>query len=257
MLNEDLHVGADEGRHAAESHANDDRQAMFMKFDHFQRLKQRVREMGTSEVVLALLDRMYASVSTGLRQMEWEWAFIERRPDRACRHGERIWLHVVTGGAEELLGTYRSLDISELSAKILKAIERTVQRSHAWVVSGRSVARQSEVSKLFCSTCKMLFPRMQLGYTLSSLRHQFIANMSAVYSREKVVAMSGHDMTGAQREHYVKQRISWTERQFNELPVPVPEQVARIKVRLRFLDERREIKAMKDAARQRDHDSCA
>jgi hypothetical protein len=68
--------------------------------------------------------------------------------------------------------------------------------------------------------------------------------------------MTGNDMTHVQREHYVKQRISWTERQFNELPGPVPEQVARIKVRLRFLDERREIKAMKDAARQRDQDSC-
>jgi hypothetical protein len=259
MLNEDLQVGADKGRHTAGPHASDDQQAIakFMKFDHFQRLKQRLREMGTSEVCLALLDRMDASVSTGLRQMEWELAFIEKRADRACRHGERIWLHVVAGRAEELLGTYRSLDISKFGAEILKAIERTVQRSHAWALSGQSATWQSEISKLFCSTCEALFPRMQLCYTLYSLRHQFIANMSSIYSREQVVAMTGNDMTHVQREHYVKQRISWTERQFNELPGPVPEQVARIKVRLRFLDERREIKAMKDAARQRDQDSCA
>jgi hypothetical protein len=69
MLNEDLQVGADKGRHTAGPHASDDQQAIakFMKFDHFQRLKQRLREMGTSEVCLALLDRMDASVSTGLR----------------------------------------------------------------------------------------------------------------------------------------------------------------------------------------------
>jgi hypothetical protein len=254
MLNEDIQVGSDEGRHAAGSHANDDQQAIakFMKYSHFQRLKQTVREMGTGEVFLALLDRMDASVSTGLRPMEWESAFIERRPDQACRHGERIWLHVATGRAEQLLGTYRSLDISEFSAEMLKAIETTVERSHAWVLSGQSATWQSEVSKLFCSTCKVLFPGMRLRYTLYSLRHQFIANMSSIFSREQVVAMSAHDITGAQRDHYVKRRIPWTGQELNELPAPVPEQVARIKTRLRFLDERREIKSMKDAARQRE-----
>lgn len=93
---------------------------------------------------------------------------------------------------------------------------------------------------------------MRVKYSLYSLRHQFIANMSAMYERERVVAMSGHDVTGAQREHYIKRRIAWTEAQLEAVPTAVTEQVARMRRRLRALDQRREIKTMKDAARRTD-----
>lgn len=250
ILNEDFQVGDDEGHPGAGSRANKGLNAEFMIYDHFQRLKQKLKEMGTSGVCLALRDWLDAGIYTGLRPMEWELAFIEKHPDRLCPHGERIWLHVVGARGEHGHGTYRSLEVSGFSVDALSAVERTVQRSHVWTLSGQWPTRQSEVSRLFCSTCDELFPRMRLKYTLYSLRHQFIANMSTVYNRERVVAMSGHDVTRAQREHYTKRRIVWTEAQLEGLPEAVTEQVARMRRRLRTLDEWHEIKSLKDAARR-------
>lgn len=252
ILNEDFQVGDDKGNRGAGSRANKGLKAEFMIYDHFQHLKQKVREMGSSEACLALRDWLDAGVYTGLRPMEWELAFIEKHPDRPCPHGERIWLHVVAARGEHGHGTYRSLDVSGFSVEALSAVERTVQRSHVWTLSGQWPTWQSEVSKLFCSACEELFPRMRLKYTLHSLRHQFIANMSTIYNRERVVAMSGHDVTGAQREHYIKRRIAWTEAQLEGVPAAVTEQVARTRRRLRAFDERREIRSMKDAARRTD-----
>jgi hypothetical protein len=251
-LNEHFQVGDDKGNRGTGSRANKDWKAEFMIYDHFQCLKQKVREMEASEECLALRDWLDAGIYTGLRPMEWELAFIERHPDQARPHGEQIWLHVVAARGEHGHGSYRSLDISDFSVAALSAIERTVQRSHVWTLSGQWATWQSEVSKLFCGACEELFPRKRLKYTLYSLRHQFIANMSAIFNRERVVAMSGHDVTGAQREHYIKRRIAWTEAQLKEVPAAVIEQVERMRRRLRLLDERREIKSMKDAARRTD-----
>jgi hypothetical protein len=252
ILNEYLQVGDDKGNRGAGSRANKGPSAEFMIYDHFQRLKRKLREIEASQVCLALRDWLDASICTGLRPMEWELAFIERHPDPTCPLGGQVWLHVVAARGEHGHGCYRSLDVSGFSVEAFSAVERTVQRSHVWTLSDQWTKWQGEVTKLFNSVCEELFPRMRVKYTLYSLRHQFISNMSAIYDRERVVAMSGHDVTGAQREHYIKRRLAWTEAQLEAVPAAVAEQVSRMRKRLRALDERREIKSMKDAARRTD-----
>jgi hypothetical protein len=222
-----------------------------MEYAHFERLKRSLPVMGHSKVGRWLLDWLVAGIHTGLRPMEWGLALIEKRPARCCLHGERIWLHVVTARATDGRGTHQTLDISEFSAETLEAIERTVNRSRDWVLSGQSAMWQSEVSKLLRKACQTLFPLMKLQYTLYSLRHQFIANMKTIYSREEVAAMADHVSTDTHLDHYRKRRASWTDQQITEVPVPMQEQVVRIKKRLESFDERRDFKAMKDAARRR------
>jgi hypothetical protein len=72
----------------------------------------------------------------------------------------------MSAGAEGRAITHRTLDISNFSIAKLGAVERMVERSREWVLSGRWASRQSEVSRLFRQTCEALFPRMQIHYTL-------------------------------------------------------------------------------------------
>jgi hypothetical protein len=253
MLHADLQVGSDRGPPAfkprdKENAGGASLGATRMDYQHFQRLKRSLRVGSRSEVVGWLMDSLDAGIHTGLRQMEWALTTIERRPDPRCRHGERIWLHVVSAKGAEWRGTsYRSLDISSFSLETLRAVERVVERSREWVLSGRWASRQSDVSRRLRKTCEALFPRMQIPYTLQSLRHQFIANMKTIYTREQVAAMA--DPVSIEVQHYTKRRSSWSKEEFSDVPVPVEEQVARIKRRLELLDERRAMIAMKQAAK--------
>jgi hypothetical protein len=109
--------------------------------------------------------------------------------------------------------------------------------------------RQSDVSKLLRRLCKLMFPRMEKRYTLYSLRHQFIANMKTIYTREEVAAMVDHISLETQGGHYGKKRIAWEPTQITEIPMPVDEQVAQMKRRLELFDERCADVAQKQAAK--------
>jgi hypothetical protein len=255
MLHADLQVGSDEGPPAfkprdEENAVGASLRAKRIDYQHFQLLKRSLRVTSRSKVVGWLTDSLDAGIHTGLRPMEWALTTIERRPDRNFPRGERIWLHVVSAkAAEGRATTHRTLDISNFSIETLGAVERVVERSREWVLSGRWASRQSEVSRLFRQTCEALFPRMQIHYTLHSLRHQFIANMKTIYTREQVAAMADHVSIDTQVQHYTKRRSSWSKEEISDVPVPVEGQVARIKRRLELLDERRAVTAMKQAAK--------
>ena len=256
MLHADLQVGSDEGPPAfkprdKENAVGASLRAKRMDYQHFQQLKRSLRVTSRSKAVGWLKDSLDAGIHTGLRPMEWALTTIERRPDRNFPRGERIWLHVVSAkAAEGRATTHRTLDISNFSIETLGAVERVVERSREWVLSGRWAARQGEVSRLFRQTCEALFPRMQIHYTLYSLRHQFIANMKTICNREQVAAMADHvSIIDTQVQHYAKRRSSWSKEEISDVPVPVQEQVAGIKRRLELLDERRAVIAMKQAAK--------
>jgi hypothetical protein len=268
MLQANLQVGSDEGYPAftnkdkvdkkGEDDENDENgeeegagaspRAKRMEYQHYQHLRRSLRVMSRGQTVEWLLDWLDADINTGLRPMEWALTWLERR---RFKHGECIWLHVVSAKAADGRGTYRTLDISEFTADTVGAVERTVERSRDWVITGRSSQRQGEVSRLFRQTCRELFPRMTKHYTLYSLRHQFIANMKTIYSREELAAMVGQISTETQVDHYGKRRASWTRAQIPEVPKPVREQVAQTKKQLELLDSRFAVKAMKEARRSR------
>lgn len=146
ILYEDLQVGDDKGYRGAGSRANKCPTAEFMFYDDFWLLKRKLREMEASQLCLALRDRLDADICTGLRPMEWELAVIERHPDPTRPLGEQVWLHVVGARGEHGHGCYRSLDVSGFSVEALSAVERTVQRSHVWTLSGQWTTWQSEIT---------------------------------------------------------------------------------------------------------------
>jgi hypothetical protein len=245
QLYADLKVGSDKGPRAG---------AQRMGHGHFQQLKRSLKAVHGNAVEW-LRDWLDAGIHTGIRTMEWPLTIIERRPDRTCPHGERIWLHVVSEAAAQWGATvYRTLDISNFSVETLGAVERLVERSRASGLSGCWASQQSEVSRLFRRTCETLFPRMLVHYTLYSLRHQFIENMKSIYSREQVAALGDHLSIHNQLQQYAKRRPSWSQEEISDVPVPVEDQVARVTRRLELLDDRKAIKQAAKARRGRRKD---
>jgi hypothetical protein len=259
MLNSDLQVGDDDGAPVSKRKKDEDAtgaslRAKRMDHQHLQQLKRRLRVTTRSQVQGWLRDWLEAGINTGLRPMEWSLTSLERRADRRFPNG-RVWLHVVSAKAADGRATHRTLDLSNFSTEALEAVERMVDRSREWVLMGNWSDRQADVSKLLRKLCKLMFPRMQKQYTLYSLRHQFIANMKTIYTREEVAAMVGHISLETQVEHYGKKRVAWDFRLITEVPMPVEEQVAQIKRRLELFDERRADIAAKEAAKlDRDDD---
>jgi hypothetical protein len=252
MLNLDLHVGGDDGGHGLKSQKDGQiKAAKRMEHRHFMLLTETVRGMKETKTSRALGNWLTATISTGVRPMEWPLSFIERRLDSTCPRGERIWLHVVAGQGEDALTAYRTLDLSSFSAGSLSSIEEMVDQAHAWALSSQFARWQSEATKLLRKTCTKLFPRMELTYTLFSLRHQFLANMASIHEREEIAAMAGYVSMGARAEFYSKRRPYWRNEEIPEIPLPVADQVSWIRQRLRFFDQRLEIESMKTAARRR------
>ncbi|MBB4376222.1 hypothetical protein SAMN05216573_11363 [Bradyrhizobium sp. Rc3b] len=253
MLNADLKIGNDEGqsgkRNGEEEEVRAARRAKRIDHQHFQQLRKILLVTSRSPAQAWLRDWLRAGIHTGLRPVEWSLTTFERRPDRRFPNG-RVWLHVVSAKATDGRATHRTLDLSNFSTEALEAVERMVNQSREWVLAGTWSQRQYDVSKLLRKLCKTLFPRMKKQYTLYSLRHQFIANMKTIYTREEVAAMVGHISLETQVEHYGKRRLAWDSRLITEVPMPVEEQVAQIKKRLELFDLRKIDRATKEAAKR-------
>jgi hypothetical protein len=253
LLNSDLQVGDDDGapiskRKNDENATGASLRAKRMDHQHLHQLKRRLLVSTRSQVQGWLRDWLEAGINTGLRPMEWSVTALERRPDRRFPNG-RVWLHVVSAKAADGRATHRTLDLSNFSTQAVEAVERMVNRSREWVMMGVWADRQADVGKLMRKLCKLMFPRMQKQYTLYSLRHQFIANMKTIYTREEVAAMVGHISLDTQVEHYGKKRSAWDSKLIIEVPMPIEEQVAQIKKRLELFDLRRDDIAQKAAAK--------
>ncbi|UPJ44558.1 hypothetical protein IVB40_11300 [Bradyrhizobium sp. 40] len=246
LLNEDLQVGADEGRSRTPLDGETDGCfAKRMDRLHFLRLRQAALDLKPSKVRFALWNWLNAGMHTGLRPMEWETAFIERI---AHKDGSQMWLHVVALRGDEEEHAYRSLDITTFSSEAQQAVERMVELSRSWTSFNRFAIWQREVAKLLGSICDEIFPRMALPYTLWSLRYQFIANMASRYDREEVAALTNYVPSDKKAKHYQKRRPYWLKNEIEEVPAPLLEQVTRIRSRLQLADERQAIKSMKQAA---------
>lgn len=218
-----------------------------MDLVHFRKLRSNLRRMSRSNKVDWLDDWLVAGIHTGLRPGEWPLAHLEVR-----REGNRrlAWLHVVNAKATHgrANGTHRTLDISTYTDATLDAIQRMVKRSEQWALEGKTVRRQADVAQLFYQICDELFPRMQVKYSLYSLRHQFIANMKAVYNDPaKVATLIGHISVETQSEHYAKRRSSWGLHDIVEIPRPMEDQVAQVQQYLVAFEERSHLRMMRKA----------
>lgn len=216
---------------------------------HFGQIQQQLRIATRGRARHWLKDWLEAGINTGLRPMEWALTDLERQPGPESEQ-DRIWLHVISAKGSNGRAAYRTLDLSNFSTGALQAVERMVARSREWVLAGQWSNRQHEVEKLLRKICEGMFSRMHQPYTLYSVRHQFIANMKTINSREEVAAMTDHVLLRNQTMPDGKKRLAWDSHQIGELPAPVPAQVALIKERLELVDLRQLDRAQKKAFRE-------
>ncbi len=221
-----------------------------MDHSHFWKILKGLRLHARGKLVARAEDWISAGIHVGLHPDEWRLTDIEQRSDRAG--GTKFLLHVFNARVldTKVGGSFRTIDLSNLSDDTRGAVERLVRRAREWTLKGTFALRKSEVSKLLTQTAHTEIPRMTLDYTLESLHRQFIANMKEIYPYEKISALIGQLFIGDRAPNYSNQRRAW-HRDHIEVPVPLEVDVSRFRRSLAIFQERRPLRALQEQYRQR------
>lgn len=211
----------------------------FPKAD-FDKVVAYLRHFSRSGLAPVLADWLVAGIWTGLRPVEWQATELEVREDRSAKLGRRAWLYVLnaksTNGRGN--GVVRTLDVSGFSDDALRAVRRMSEAGSGWLLSGTFDTMQSQCAQLLYATSEKLFGRGGKVYALYSVRHQFVANHKAIRKPEEVSALVGHVVTTTAAENYGRRRSAWEPHEVEEIPDPVPEEVATVRKQLQFYEER-------------------
>lgn len=255
LIEADIGVGVDEGR--AEQFGRrvglvrQERAKRFDKKD-FDEIVRILATFSRSAAVPWLKSWLSTGIDTGLRPFEWATTDLEVRSDPSRQRGRQAWLHVVN--AEASFGRsnfcYRTLDISNFSDHAFEAVKEMVDRAGQWTIADEFEMRHSQVAQLLYEACAVLFPRQRQRYSLYSLRDQFIANMRALYPPAEIAALVGH-ISNEPAEHYGKRRIAWLDDEICERPLPMPDSVAQMRIRLKWHEDRQWVQGLRRAARRR------
>ena len=129
-----------------------------------------------------------------------------------------------------------------------------VNRSEQSAREGTTARHQSEVAKALDDICAEIFPDRRIRFSLFTVRHQFIANMKAVWRDEAVgSALIGQLIVKTGRAHYTKVRRRLAE-EIREVPVPPKRSVDRFQMLLAMYRERAELREAKAVRRALDDD---
>jgi hypothetical protein len=262
VLEADIGIGADGGRARPRGRrgglARSEPAKRFDKAD-FDTLMNKVGNLSRSKAGPWLRDWVSAGINTGLQPSEWAAVDLEVRNDPSQRHGRRALLYVLNAKASAAGGNRieRILDISNFSDIAFDAVRRHAERATEWSLAQKFEMRQSQCAQLLYEVCSVLFPRQQQRYSLYSLRHQFIANMKDVYEPAEVAALVGQISDADEAvEHYGKRRAAWLRAEIHEVPVPMPEQVKKMRRQWELYVERRKAKMMRRALAERRHEAA-
>lgn len=253
MLEADVGAGADAIRSGQATR--------FAKPDYDEVFKN-IRMLTRSDAVPWIIDWLSAGIHTGLRPLDWATADLEVLDDPSRPLGRRALLYVINARASHAIGgicIQRTLDISNFSDTALNAVRDMVERAGGWLLENEFEMRQAQCAQVLGEVCAALFPRQRQRYSLYSLRHQFVANMKAIYQPAEVAALVGHigmnmdknNSESEEAEPYAKRRAAWLIEEIREVPVPMPEQVKSMRRRLELYEERHEAIRMRKAAKEK------
>ncbi|SOC25876.1 hypothetical protein [Thalassospira xiamenensis] len=212
-----------------------------------------LRAYSRSKWAPVLIDWLRAGVLTGLRPIEWRMTDIEVRslPDGRTA----AWLYVMNAKATNGRGNgvVRTLDLSEFSRADLDCVQRMVDRSQKWLENDQFSRAKSDCSNLLYSLNKKLWPARKTHFALYSCRHQAIANWKGSdVAPEVIAAIVGHGITATAAEHYGKKRSAWAPEKIPVIPGAVPEELSKVRQRIRLFNDR--IKLEKAAGIRREGD---
>ncbi len=217
--------------------------ACLVRYDDFEKIRDRARQNTRSENASWLADFMLAGVATGLGPDEWRLTKLAQTANRSG--GERVQLYVfdLRCSRPGVPGSYRTLDVSTFSVEVREAIRRLSDQGRDWAASGQFASRKHAISTLLSETAGPLFPEKHLNYTLDSFQYQAIANFQTLYNhkREEISALLGDLFIGVQTPNYAHRDRSWTASCIPGHPRPAPSAVRRFGRILKIYDDRNEL----------------
>lgn len=206
----------------------------------FDRIVNYLRFLSSSKYGHTLADWLVAGLATGLRPGEWMATSFETSEDPQAPRGRYVWLYVLnsknTNGRAN--GAVRTIDLSLVRDETIEAIRRMTERGREWLVRGTYGDMQGQCAQLLYNTAERMFPGRKLSIALYTTRHQFIANAKSYHPPEAVSAMAGHGVTNTATENYGKKRSAWNMDDIEDKANPLPEEVATVKRRHTFFEER-------------------
>lgn len=149
---------------------------------------------------------LMATLATGLRPCEWEQARLD--PER----GELVVVNAkATNGRGN--GSTRILPVDPEDVPVVEAFLRTIREMIANGPSGHAIdyaLLQKSCGVAVNRACKALWGGNPMKrYALYSARHQYLANLKAVVSKQEVAARAGHSSERTARRHYAPKRSAW------------------------------------------------
>lgn len=219
------------------------KKAKYIAKRDFDRIVGYLRFLSASRYGQVLADWLVAGVATGLRPAEWMATSLEVVEDKEAPGGRYVWLYVLNAKHtnNRANGAVRTIDLSETRDETLAAVRKMSERGREWLYRGEYGDHQNQCSQLMYHTCERMFPNRKTSYALTSTRHQFIANAKSYRRPEEVSAMVGHGVTDTAVENYGKKRSAWEPEEIEDRASPVEEEVATVKRRHVFYEERRRL----------------
>lgn len=174
---------------------------------------EQARKVAISNAMIYFLK---ASLLTGLRPHEWEYAALYERGSEGNR---KIILAVPNSKHSNgrATGDARLIDISSFHEEDYEVIKQNIKICERW--RGKWASKDKEMSRIFKKINKELWPRRKKQYMLYSCRHQAIANLKVVYDKATIAAIVGHGSTNTAGEHYGRRRSGSSS--VRSLPKPV------------------------------------
>jgi hypothetical protein len=210
----------------------------------FDRLLAYLRHFSTSKYAPILADWMVAGLATGIRPKEWMATSLEIVEEDGSEE-RSVWLYVLNAKATNgrANGAVRTLDLSGMRDETVSAIRRMSERGRDWLVQGTYKEMQGQCSQVMYNTCERLFRGRKFAYALYTLRHQFIANAKSYHTPGTISAMAGHGVENTATENYGKKRSAWNPEDIQDRADAAAEEVAMVKRRHLFYEDRQKLKA--------------
>lgn len=198
----------------------------------------------------AAANLLIATLHTGLRPSEWPRAWFEFNSDGADIDPGAIHLgaHVINDDHEpgrlilavDTLKTtnghghphVRRLDVSGFDKRTLVRIEAAIKSGRMLVATGRFKATMVGLAQILTRANETLWPRRTGHITLTSMRHQFLANAKSKLSRREVAALGGHSSTTTATQNYGRRNAGWsTGGHIFVIVLPIPDEASLMAVR--------------------------
>ena len=195
----------------------------------------RLIELKTNDARI-LINWLIAGISTGLRPVEWMSSELHRYEDPNSPGNELVLLYVVNAKSTNARanGPTRVMDISDFHYTTINSIQAMVDEGEIWRSKGCFTDVYKRISKLLKEVIQSLRTKQGSsslpGFTLYSLRHQFVSNLRRVIRPAELSALMGHNSLKSGKIYYGKRGGGWKLKEIVEIPKPMANEVANVRI---------------------------